>query len=256
MKLKGKIKKLNWLKYSRDIAISLHKPKNLGYCCICNSKTVFIEKSPWLRENYKCLKCGSSPRQRALVNALNFFVPHWRCMTVHESSPSTASSAYIKKECKHYSASHYYPDKPLGSMNGKFRCENLSRMTFEDESFDLFITQDVFEHVMDPFKAFSEIGKKKKKGGAHVFTLGWNPNTQISEPRSILVNEEILHLKEPQFHGNPIDEKGSLVTWDWGMDIGETIFRESEMITTIFNVKDKKKGLDGETIEVLISRKV
>ena len=44
-------------------------------------------------------------------------------------------------------------------------------MTFENESFDLFITQDVFEHVMTPNKAFKEIERVLKPGGAHVFTV-------------------------------------------------------------------------------------
>ena len=44
-------------------------------------------------------------------------------------------------------------------------------MTFQNESFDLFITQDVFEHVMEPNKAFKEIERVLKPGGAHVFTV-------------------------------------------------------------------------------------
>jgi hypothetical protein len=35
--------------------------------------------------------------------------------------------------------------------------EDLEALTFPDESFDLVITQDVFEHVLRPAKAFAEI---------------------------------------------------------------------------------------------------
>ena len=34
-------------------------------------------------------------------------------------------------------------------MNG-IRCENLEHLSFGDESFDLHLTQDVFEHLFDP----------------------------------------------------------------------------------------------------------
>ncbi|MGQ0519368.1 class I SAM-dependent methyltransferase, partial [Bacillus sp. D-CC] len=50
------------------------------------------------------------------------------------------------------------------------RCENLEDMTFQNESFDLFITQDVFEHVMEPKKAFKEIERVLKPGGALLYT--------------------------------------------------------------------------------------
>ena len=247
---------LKLLKIAREFTKTTFKKRNFGYCNICESKTLFIEKTPWLRENYKCLKCGSSPRQRSLINGLNLYYPDWKNLNIHESSPSTASSVYIKKYCKNYSASHFYQDIPPGQYKGEYRSEDLSNMTFGDQSFDIILSQDVFEHVMDPINAFREIARVLKKGGAHIFTLGWSPNTKISEPRSIIKNGEVLHLKEPQYHGNPIDEKGSLVTWDWGIDIAEIIFKESGLITSIYDVHNRFLGLDGETIEVLVSRKI
>lgn len=240
----------------REFIFTFFKKKNFGYCCVCESKTIFVEKNKWLRENYKCIRCGASPRQRALVNALNVFVPDWKNKVTHESSPSTASSSLIKSKCQHYSVSHYYQDIPLGSYKEEFRCEDLSHMTFQDGSFDLLITQDVFEHVIEPLEAFREIGRVLKKGGAHIFTMGWSPETKQSKPRSILKDGKIVHLETPQYHMNPIDENGSLVTWDWGPDVVEIIFKQSDMMTTIYTVHDRSKGLDGETIDVFVSKKI
>lgn len=255
--IKSKLKKYKSLKFARDFVKTLPKKKNFGYCNVCNSKTIFVEKDPWLRENYRCLKCGASPRQTALVIALNQYYPNWRNLKMHESSPGTmAASWFIEKESKHYSASHFFAEVPLGEYKNGFRCENLSKMTFADHSFDLFITQDVFEHVMEPMEAFAEIGRVLKPGGAHIFTLGWSPNNGSSNPRSIVKNGEVVHLKEPEYHGNPIDEKGSLVTWDWGPDIVHHIYKHSGMLTTIYLLKNRKLGLDGETIEVFISQKI
>jgi len=45
---------------------------------------------------------------------------------------------------------------------------NISR---NDESFDLVITLDVFEHVLRPAKAFAEIARTLKPGGAHIYTV-------------------------------------------------------------------------------------
>ena len=252
-----KLKKIKGLKVARNFVKTWSKPKNFGYCPVCHSKTIFVEKHPWLREHYSCIICGSTPRQSGLVMALNQYYPNWRNMMMHESSPGTmAASWFIEKESKNYSASHFFPEVKLGEFKDGFRCENLSRMTFDDESFELFITQDVFEHVMEPMEAFSEIGRVLKPGGAHIFTLGWSPKNGESKPRSIIKNGEVVHLKPPEYHGNPIDEKGSLVTWDWGPDIVHHIYKQSGMITTICNTKNRKLGLDGETIEVFISQKI
>ena len=89
-------------------------------------------------------------------------------------------------------------------------------MTFPNESFDLFITQDVFEHVMTPNKAFKEIARVLKPDGAHVFTIPWYHTLTKTIQRAQLNKGVIEHIKEPIYHGNPIDEKGSLVTFDWG----------------------------------------
>ena len=65
----------------------LSLPKNKGYCVICERDTVFVVYNSWLRDHYKCRRCQSIPRNRALVNALNRFSPEWRQLHVHESSP-------------------------------------------------------------------------------------------------------------------------------------------------------------------------
>lgn len=98
------------------------------------------------------------------------------------------------------------------------RCENLESLTFQDNTFDLFVTQDVFEHVANPEKAFREIGRVLKPGGRHVFTMPWYPNLVNTIQRARISEGVIEYLEEPIYHGNPVDENGSLVTFDWGSD--------------------------------------
>lgn len=42
-------------------------------------------------------------------------------------------------------------------------------MTLEDESFDLVISQDVFEHLFNPELAFAEVARTLELGGAHLY---------------------------------------------------------------------------------------
>ncbi len=41
--------------------------------------------------------------------------------------------------------------------------EDLENQTFQNESFDIVITQDVMEHIYDPGKAFAEVARTFKK---------------------------------------------------------------------------------------------
>ena len=67
----------------------------------------------------------------------------------------------------------------MGSYNDKkIRCENLENLTFSDNTFDIFITQDVFEHIFDPITASKEIMRVLKPGGSHVFTTTKHKNSK------------------------------------------------------------------------------
>ncbi len=226
-----------------------------GFCPICEKSVFFIKQQDWLRDYYFCLECYSIPRQRAMANALNLYYPAWKNLKIHESSPAGPCSDYIKANCPEYTQSHFFPDVKPGESKYNIRCENLEEMTFEDNCFDLIITQDVFEHVMNPDKAFKEVSRVLKPGGAHVFTIPWYPHIGKTVQRAKLVDNEIQYLEEPVYHGNPIDTKGSLVTFDWGIDFPDYIYKHSGLFTTVHLVKDPKMGLDAEFLEVFISRK-
>jgi SAM-dependent methyltransferase len=231
-------------------------PYNKGYCPICEAKTFFIVHDKWLRDHYHCVNCWSIPRNRALLNALNKFYPDWKNAALHESSPGGPLYYYFKRKAKGYTTSHYFEDVPRGSYKDGFRSEDISELTFPDESFDIFITSDVFEHIMEPAKAFKEIGRVLKKGGVHIFTMPWYPKLETTVQRAAKTNEGMKHLQVPVYHGNPISEKGSLVTYDWGRDFVDFIYRHSGLFTTIYLEKNRHLGLEAEFLEVFISKKV
>ena len=250
-------KSLNTISGFKGKVKEMKLKKNRGYCNICEQETVFIIYNEWLRGNYKCKRCQTQPRNRALINVLNMYCKEWPTLQLHESSPSGEVSKFLKKKCSGYSSSHYYSDIPRGEYNGEFRSEDLSCLTFPDNSFDLLITSDVFEHVFEPEKAFAEVARVLKPGGMHIFTMPWIPAHKKSTQRAKLHSDgTIEYFKEAQYHGNPIGGgKGSLVTYDWGLDFADFVYNNSGMTTTIYLEIDRNKGLDGKFLEVFISRK-
>lgn len=244
----------SFMRASEVTRYRLRGKTNSGYCPVCQKKTIFIVKGAWLRDNYLCTACGSIPRVRHIVHVLQKYFSEYRELTIHESSPSGPSFEKFRRECREYIPTYFWPDVTPGSLRNGYRCENLEALTFPDASFDLVITQDVMEHVLNPDKAFSEIARTLKPGGAHVFTVPWYA-PKPTYIRAAETGEGIEYYAKKDYHGNPIDEGGALVVTEWGTDLPEFIFKKSGLITTVFNTQDLNMGLAGEFLEVFVSRK-
>lgn len=114
------------------------------------------------------------------------------------------------------------------------RNENLEKLTFPDNSFDMVIFSDIFEHIRKPFVAFSEVNRILKLGGAHIFTvpmlLPLPSKTRIRVDSS---EEKDKFIHEPHYHG---DGKGgrSLVYSDFGKDMLDDISSYTGASTEVF----------------------
>jgi SAM-dependent methyltransferase len=242
------------LKNIKDLWKILKYKRNIGYCPICEGKTIFIEYSSWLRDNYRCLRCNSIPRQRAIIKILKEKHPHYSTMNIHESSPCGPASDKIRKQCTGYVSSQFYLGVTYGSIKNGFRCENLEEQTFVDDLFDIVITQDVMEHILNPAKAFAEIARTLKPGGTHIFTVPLYAGRKTLV-RAIEENGTLKHLQPADYHKNPINLDGSLVVREWGDDMVEFIRETSGVSTQIYLMHDRKLGIDGNFLEVFVSVK-
>ncbi|MNJ47366.1 hypothetical protein D3C77_425230 [compost metagenome] len=223
-----------------------------GYCHCCRQETDFEILGDWLRDQYLCVNCSSIPRQRHIQYVMDKYFSGWGLGSIHESSPS---NDFISRYCERYSSSQYFEGVKFGELVGGVRCENLEALTFNDDSFDLFITQDVFEHIFNPELAAKEIMRVLKPGGAHIFTAPKHKHVSLSYPRARLAGANIEYMVEPEYHGNPIGDGRALVTWDYGDDFESLIGRWSDSSTTTYLTRDRLLGLDGEYLEVFVIRK-
>ncbi len=226
--------------------------ENGGYCPVCENQVNFRAKNSWLRDHYLCSRCGCIPRERALITVIDKHYPGWKELAIHESSPSPrGASVKLKQGCRNYSSSQYLSNVPTGGGN-----QNLEKLTFDDESFDLIITQDVMEHIFHPEAAFREIARVLKRGGAHIFTVPLlNKNRQSELWAELDASGAVKFLREPEYHGSPVHEGGCPVTMHWGYDICDFIHRASGLFTTVVLMENPKLGIEAEYLEVLITRK-
>ncbi|MBN1981723.1 MAG: class I SAM-dependent methyltransferase [Chitinivibrionales bacterium] len=226
-----------------------------GRCCACDRRTIFFQGGDSRRERYFCIFCKSIPRQRALMHVLEAYYPDWRQRCIYESSPNGASSAKLQRQCANFTTSHYFPDVKSGEESCGYRCENLENLTFGDNSFDMIITQDVFEHIIDPLSAFKEVARTLKPAGVHIFTIPWHFQKKTFVRVSRLPDGRLHHFAPEEYHGNPFDKKGSLVVTEWGADLCDIIYAQTAMTTTIVKINDKRLGTDALFNEVFISKK-
>jgi SAM-dependent methyltransferase len=237
--------------------------RHSGTCSICEQEVEFVATAPYFRSTLKCSKCGSIPRHRVLMYVLSQYFPDWRKLSIHEGSPGwDMVSQRLAKECSKYLASQYDTSVPFGSTVDaprmpckQYRSENLESQTFPDACFDLVILQDVFEHIFHPDKAIKEIARTLKPGGALAMTVPIVQKKRPSMRRATLTEDGIKHILEPQFHGNPIGNRRSLVTIDWGYDIVSYLQHHSGLSFLMLQIDNIDLGIRADLNEVLVGFK-
>jgi SAM-dependent methyltransferase len=231
-----------------------------GYCPCCEQGTTFSSNAVWLRDHYICLTCLSVVRERALMLLLKEIMPDWRERAIHESSPADhrGASKRLREQCRDYTATHYFPTVPLGHIHQGFRNEDLERQTFETESLDLVVTIDVMEHVFNPADAYREVYRTLKPGGyyLHTFPIRKWQSEPLIRRAELLADGNIRHLVgDPEYHNNPLDESGCLVTFDYGYDITQQIRGWAPFTVRIVRFCDEYHGIIGEYTDVTVCKK-
>ena len=228
-----------------------------GRCVICEADVTFTAQYSWFRDHLKCPRCGSIPRERALMHVVETFYPRWRDLRIHEMAPGGGGASRKLRAAAGYEASHYYPSlapgerSPTGCVN-----QDAEKLTCADGAFDLVVTQDVFEHIFDIDRAFDEIRRTLRPGGAHIFTTPLVRKAQPTECRASRdAGGAVRHHAEPEYHGNPVDPQGSLVTWHFGYDLAARILERTRMPTVILQYDRLDLGLRAAHLDVLLSLK-
>lgn len=208
-----------------------------GVCSICGNKGVFARGAAHsTREGFPCPSCRASLRYRdqaqVLIDEYGNGL-HLGLSQVARAGLLADLSIYevaiggpfkrILSPTANYINSYYWEDTALGHYRDGVRCEDLTKLTFDRDSFDLVITSDVMEHVFNPDQAFAEIFRVLKPGGIHVFTIptAW-PFPLESTSRARLSGGKIEHLLPERYH-RAGDGSQSLVVTDFGAALVKTL---------------------------------
>jgi SAM-dependent methyltransferase len=210
-----------------------HLWKNrFGYCNVCGRYTFFYCHDPaGIRGSMLCLFCLSRSRNRHLAKVLLEKVGpgskslrslarrvNGHDLDIYEACACGSLNRYLKR-LKGYQCSEYYEGVELGSLKeNSVRCENLECLSFPDNSFDVVITEDIFEHIREPGKAWLEVRRVLKPGGYHIFTVPFN-NSKKTITRVEIRNGYGINVLPPRYHGDYLRDQGILVYTDFGNDL-------------------------------------
>lgn len=207
-----------------------------GRCGVCGHDGEYVHTEAPTRESHECQACGASLRYRLQASAITaaYRQPDmylgelleegfFRDLAIYEPGIIGPFRSLLSGLPSYFN-SYYWPDVAPGEEHDGVRCEDLRRLTFSDDSLDLLISSDIFEHVRGPMQAFAEILRVLRPGGYHIFTvpLLW-PLPSTTRARVDYSGPDDKFLVPPEYHGSPLDPKGSLVYTDFGMDLPEQL---------------------------------
>jgi SAM-dependent methyltransferase len=192
-------------------------------CLCCERLSIFlcIGTSPEFRT---CLLCSANERYELLAAEIKHrYAGVLEDMEILELDPDSPLRKILSRARKHV-RTFYEPTAPRGTSrpDGTI-CQDLTALTFPNESFDLIVSSDVLEHIPSLHDAFSESQRVLKPGKAHLFTV---PPRSRTKKRAELVHGELFHFEPPEYHADPLSPEGILAFWDLGPDLGD-VFESS-----------------------------
>src|ERR1700722_1530728 len=189
-------------------------------CQCCDRFTIFLSNSAGA-EFRACLFCSANERYELLATEIKArFGGKLSEMSVLELDPHSPLRE-ILSQARAYTRSFYESGRSGGSRRPDGAvCEDVTALTFDNESLDLIVSSDVLEHVPSLDQAFSETARVLRPGGAHLFTV---PPRAKTRKRAEIIDGKTHHIETPEYHLDPLSPQGILAFWDVGPDLPQVI---------------------------------
>ncbi len=202
-------------KTAKVLANAHHLPQSEVRVCGCCGQFSFIASFSEGEEARLCIRCGANMRYEMLATYLRESILDWNDLAVLELDHRSPLRPLLT-QARTYYRSYYSSSDQLGFVRPDgARCEDITQLTFGPSSLDLIVSSDVLEHVPDAEAAFRECRRVLKPGGFHLFTV---PVRAVTQRRAIIAGGETKFLMEPDYHSDPLNPKGILAFWDYGLD--------------------------------------
>ena len=184
------------------------------------------EDKKWVpnwRERLVCPLCNLNNRQRLVATLLLQRLRSWqtprRVYVMERVTPFYAWAVKALSNHELIGSEYLGPAYRSGDVVRGVLHEDVTSLSFEEESVDCIVSNDVFEHVPNPVAAFRECFRVLRRGGVMLATMPFDASSDVSITRAEWRNGMVMHRLPAVFHGNPVSSEGSLVFTDFGWDV-------------------------------------
>jgi len=225
-------------------AVALDQGELRGYCTCCRAPTHFTVPLtqvlegplPTWSETLLCASCGLISRLRLGASELMRHIDPKRS-AVYLTEQATPLFAWLSSRLTDLSGSEFV-DGPaeralvqdyLDTIHGIGRCrirhEDVTRLTFADQSLDALMSLEVLEHVPDYRQALREYARVLRRHGVAILSVPLGELCERTIVRATIgADGTVTHLLEPEYHGDPATGgRGCLCYYHFGWDFLDEI---------------------------------
>lgn len=184
-----------------------------------DTKLLLSDGSYNLRETVNCPETWFNTRMRAAIQAVEMHETANVSMYIMEQK--TPLFRHFLARYPNCVGSEFLGDCiALGATDADgVRNEDATRLTFEDARFDCLLSFEVLEHIPDFRRALREARRVLRDGGRFYFTAPFIPTNNDHFIRAQIEDGKIVHIMEPEWHGDPVTGHGILCFQHFGWSI-------------------------------------
>lgn len=206
------------------------------HCVSCGRTTRFLISGAESR-SIRCLSCRSTAISLATMSEIRRLEMDPTSASVYELSYHGAVFRYLQSRFARFTFSEYFGPPAGGQLVNGIRNEDVQNLSFPDAKFDLVSSTEVFEHVPDYMRGFSEVARVLKPGGWFVFTVPFFDN-DITRQICRLTPSGVEWIGTPEYHDSQVTGVATVpVFWHHSKrqlinDLQSVGFREAQLTET------------------------
>ena len=149
----------------------------------------------------RCLRCRSNLINASVIPVVRaHFADDFAGRRAYELSSYGATFDFLRRSFADFQYSEYMPSHPLGTFVDGMRNEDVQQLTFPGESFDVVTSNQVFEHVADDRRGYTECLRVLRPGGALIFTIPLFDTPRTEEVARLAPDGRLEWLAAPEYH--------------------------------------------------------
>jgi SAM-dependent methyltransferase len=181
-----------------------------------------VVRRPNWRERLVCPDCHLNNRMRAAVHLLEVNSNLDANAEIYIGEQLTYLYLLLKQRYPRLVGSEYLGEEfNSGDVNEKnVRHEDMTDLSFSNDSCDAIMHFDVLEHIPDFKGALVEALRCLRPGGHLFFSAPFRVNEPNTLVRAELADGIVRHIEEPEYHGDPVNpSEGILCFYHFGWEL-------------------------------------